>query len=146
MTSTLTPPTIVGAARDTATMALHVEPRTDTLSFLDHRSLGRMVRRDLASAGHYLELRNEHDEPYVMPLERSVLHVGRAIAADMRIEDAHVSRRHAIIVRHGANARVLDDRSSTGTFVNGHRVLTSDLHDGDVVRLGRVAMRYIVLP
>ena len=38
--------------------------------------------------------------------------------------------------------RVLDDRSSGGTFVNGDEVTVANLHDGDIVRIGRVAFRY----
>jgi pSer/pThr/pTyr-binding forkhead associated (FHA) protein len=38
--------------------------------------------------------------------------------------------------------RILDDRSANGTFVNGRRVVEADLHDGDVVVLGRVVLTY----
>jgi pSer/pThr/pTyr-binding forkhead associated (FHA) protein len=42
-------------------------------------------------------------------------------------------------------ARILDDRSSNGTFVNGRRVQQSDLADGDVIVIGRVVLRYLEL-
>ena len=73
------------------------------------------------------------------------MHIGRSIGADLRFEDAHVSRSHAIIVRYGRHVRVLDDRSSAGTYVNGVRILAIDLSDGDVVRLGPIALRYVVV-
>ena len=38
---------------------------------------------------------------------------------------------------------MLDDRSSNGTFVNGRAVTVAHLSDGDVLRFGRVAMRYV---
>jgi pSer/pThr/pTyr-binding forkhead associated (FHA) protein len=38
--------------------------------------------------------------------------------------------------------RILDDRSANGTFVNGRRVTEAELHDGDVVVLGRVVLTY----
>ena len=40
-------------------------------------------------------------------------------------------------------ARLLDDRSSYGTFVNGRRIQQADLRDGDVIVLGRVLLRYL---
>ena len=39
--------------------------------------------------------------------------------------------------------RVLDDRSSNGTFVNGRAVTVAYLTDGDVLRFGRVVFRYV---
>ena len=42
-------------------------------------------------------------------------------------------------------ARILDDRSSNGTFVNGRRVQQSELRNGDVIVLGRAVLRYVEL-
>ena len=41
--------------------------------------------------------------------------------------------------------RILDDRSSNGTLVNGRAVQEADLSDGDVITLGRVMLRYLEL-
>jgi pSer/pThr/pTyr-binding forkhead associated (FHA) protein len=68
--------------------------------------------------------------------------VGRSFAADMVLDDQSVSRRHAIVHQRSAGTRILDDRSANGTFVNGRRTLAADLHDGDVVVLGRVVLTY----
>ena len=67
------------------------------------------------------------------------------MSSDLRIEDPRVSRSHAIIVRYGRHARVLDDRSSNGTFVNGRRIVATTLAEGDVVRLGPIAFRYVTV-
>jgi pSer/pThr/pTyr-binding forkhead associated (FHA) protein len=56
-----------------------------------------------------------------------------------------VSVSHAILVRHGSYMRVLDNRSSNGTYVNGRRIVATNLQSGDVVRLGPVVMRYIAV-
>ena len=80
-----------------------------------------------------------------MPLGDRIIHVGRGLGADLRFDEVRVSRRHAIIVRYGNHVRVLDDRSANGTFVNGCRVVAIDVADGDVIRLGRVAFRYVRL-
>jgi len=39
--------------------------------------------------------------------------------------------------------RLLDDRSSNGTYVNGRRIIESELRDGDVVLIGPVTLRYV---
>jgi pSer/pThr/pTyr-binding forkhead associated (FHA) protein len=89
--------------------------------------------------GRYL-LVDEGGEQQPIPLTRPITHIGRGFAATIQLEDQSVSRRHAIVTqRHGA-VRILDDRSSNGTFVNGARVAEAELHDGDVIVLGRVVL------
>jgi pSer/pThr/pTyr-binding forkhead associated (FHA) protein len=76
------------------------------------------------------------------PLSDDVSHVGRGMTADVRLDDHTVSARHAIVVARAAVVRILDDRSTNGTVVNGRRVDEAELHDGDVVVLGRVVLTY----
>jgi hypothetical protein len=114
----------------------------DPFSLLDHRTRERLIPEAGAPAGRYLSV--EHDgQTQLMPLERPITHIGRGLIADLRLEDSHVSRRHAILAIRGDGARVLDDRSSNGTFVNGRRVTVEYLDDGDVLRFGRAVFRYV---
>jgi pSer/pThr/pTyr-binding forkhead associated (FHA) protein len=64
----------------------------------------------------------------------------------VRLEDQSVSRRHAIITRRLNTTRILDDRSSNGTYVNGRRISEEQLRDGDVIVLGRVILGYLEVP
>ena len=75
-------------------------------------------------------------------LTADVTHVGRGVTADVRLDDHTVSARHAIVVLRADRLRILDDRSTNGTVVNGRRVDEAELHDGDVVVLGRVVLTY----
>src|SRR5687768_9308885 len=70
-------------------------------------------------------------------LNEGVTRIGRSMAADVRFEDATVSRRHALVMREGDSVRLLDDRSLNGLFVNGERVTACALKDGDVVTVGK---------
>ena len=90
----------------------------------------------------YLEIDSGTDRRMV-PLPSEVTHLGRGIAADIRIDDATVSRRHAVIVRDKEAVRILDDRSMNGVWVNGMRVTEAVLSDGDEILLGRVPLRYV---
>jgi pSer/pThr/pTyr-binding forkhead associated (FHA) protein len=120
--------------------------RVDAVSRLDPR-----VRREATRVpatpqpvqpGRYLEVQGP-SETLLVRLDRQVVRIGRGLAADLRLDDASVSRRHALFVNDRAGARVLDDRSSNGTFVNGRRVDQATLASGDELVLGRVLLRYI---
>ncbi len=73
----------------------------------------------------------------------NITHLGRGLTADLRFEDQRVSRTHAIIVRHGRFSRVLDNRSTGGTYVNGRRVVAGNIQNGDVIRMGPIVMQYV---
>jgi hypothetical protein len=114
----------------------------DAFELLDPRTRGRTVPLKAAPPGRYLSV--EHaEEIQLIPLDRPIVRLGRGLTADIRLEDPQVSRRHAIIAQRGDGARVLDDRSVNGTFVNGREVTVGYVTDGDVLRLGRVVFRFV---
>jgi pSer/pThr/pTyr-binding forkhead associated (FHA) protein len=86
------------------------------------------------------------DSERLLPLERTITHLGRGFTADIQLEDVSVSRRHAIVTQRRGAVRILDDRSSNGTFVNGRRVQEAELRHGDVVVIGRVVLQYVDVP
>jgi pSer/pThr/pTyr-binding forkhead associated (FHA) protein len=90
----------------------------------------------------YLEIESGA-ERRVVPLSDEVTRIGRGLTADVRIDDATVSRKHARIVRRGDEVVILDDRSMNGTWVNGERVKEAALADGDDIVLGRVPLRFL---
>jgi hypothetical protein len=71
--------------------------------------------------------------------------IGRSMAADVRFDDPTVSRRHAMVHREDGVARILDDRSLNGVFVNGERVDMSTLTDGDELTIGRFRLYFLSL-
>ena len=116
--------------------------RFDAIACLDER-----VRHEAATAvptepGRYLEVQGP-ERSLTITLGGGAVRIGRGIGADLRLDDSSVSRRHAILVPRASGARVLDDRSSNGTYVNGRRVQQSELRSGDVIVLGRVVLRYL---
>jgi len=66
--------------------------------------------------------------------------VGRAQLADFKLDAALVSRFHCRITAHHEVLRVEDLSSTNGTFVNGQRVESKQLADGDRLRIGRVEL------
>lgn len=83
------------------------------------------------------------DEVLLVALDRDVLHVGRSPSADIVLDDATVSRRHAVIALQDGRTVLLDDRSSHGVLVNGERTQRAVLRNGDLIHLGSVAMRFV---
>ena len=100
------------------------------------------VRERLDKRGHYLVHRDE-GRVSVMPLVGEWIRIGRSLTADIRFDDPTVSRRHAIIVRQAGGARLLDDRSLNGLFLNGDRVEWGTLEDGAEVIIGRYRLFFL---
>jgi pSer/pThr/pTyr-binding forkhead associated (FHA) protein len=114
----------------------------DALPLLDHRSRSRAISPRLAARGRYLALQDGKDTRLIR-LETNITHLGRGLTSDLRFEHPHVSRTHALVVRHGRVVRVLDNRSTAGTYVNGRRVVATNIQNGDVIRVGPVVMQYV---
>jgi pSer/pThr/pTyr-binding forkhead associated (FHA) protein len=122
--------------------ALDGDASLDSFHLLDHRAQSRAISDSTAPAGRYLAFQ-EGVHTRLLRLESTITHLGRSLTSDLRFEDQRVSRTHAIIVRHGRHARVLDNRSANGTFLNGRRVVATNLSNGDVIRVGPIAMQYL---
>jgi pSer/pThr/pTyr-binding forkhead associated (FHA) protein len=116
--------------------------RVDAIECLDGRARHDARAAEPAEPGRYIEVQGR-DQALLIPVGDEVIHVGRGLSAELRLDESSVSRRHAIVVPRSSGARILDDRSSFGTFVNGRRVQQADLRDGDVIVLGRVMLRYL---
>jgi len=72
---------------------------------------------------------------------RTVL--GRADDCEIRIHDAGVSRRHAVVVQESETEYFIQDLgSSNGITVRGRRVQVSRLADGDRIGVGPVFFRF----
>jgi hypothetical protein len=118
--------------------------RFDAIACLDERIRHQAVTDRPTAPGQYLEVQGP-ERSLTIKLEGRPVHIGRGLAAELRLDDSSVSRRHAILVPRPRGARILDDRSSNGTFVNGRRVQQSELRNGDVIVLGRAMLRYVEL-
>ncbi|WP_083208388.1 FHA domain-containing protein [Mycobacterium malmoense] len=64
--------------------------------------------------------------------------IGRANDNDIVIPEVLASRHHATLIPTPQGTEIHDNRSINGTFVNGQRVDSAVLHDGDVVTIGNI--------
>ena len=70
-------------------------------------------------------------------LEAKLTTVGRHSGADILLDDVTVSRQHVEVERSGDRYCVRDVGSLNGTYLNGDRVESGWLDDGDVLQVGR---------
>jgi len=92
----------------------------------------------LPGPGRYVALCEEDDEIKIFTIKQGWTRIGRSAAADIRLDDPSVSRRHALIVSEQPDSlRVLDDRSLNGVFLNGEMVEWGRFADGDELAIGR---------
>lgn len=76
------------------------------------------------------------DGPHPIPLESTLLTLGRGLNNDIILEDTRVSRHHAQLRYKTRRFWVTDLNSTNGTYINGERISEADLRNGDVLSLG----------
>jgi diguanylate cyclase (GGDEF)-like protein len=86
-----------------------------------------------------------------IPLEREEVILGRALEADVRVNDTKISRQHArinTIFNQETNRTeyVLTDLDSrNGTFLNGQKMTQEVLQNGDKITIGEHILRFDLL-
>src|SRR4249919_3860649 len=106
------------------------------------------VRRDLKPALVFL---SGELIAVPIPLDREEVIMGRALEADVRVNDTQVSRQHAKVAAVANEATktvdyVLTDLDSrNGTFLNGRRIRREVLENGDKIAIGETILRFDLL-
>lgn len=86
-----------------------------------------------------------------IPLEREVVMIGRALEADVRINDSRTSRLHAQIttrrdeLKNETSYHLRDLQSKNGTLLNGELVKEAVLESGDKIGIGNQLLRFEML-
>jgi hypothetical protein len=76
--------------------------------------------------------------------EAAPLLIGRGEQSKLRVDDFRVSRAHCRLELAASRLEVVDLGSANGTFLNGHLVMRSPIHDGDELRLGDSVLKITV--
>lgn len=102
------------------------------------------VNYDSQTIALWARLRLTRDgESRSFPLSRETQTLGRSDKNDIVVGDGVVSTFHARIDRTRDGFRIVDLRSTNGTFVNGARVGTALLKPRDEIRVGAVRLVYL---
>lgn len=76
----------------------------------------------------------------VIPLDKTVITIGRHPSNDLVLDDELVSRFHAEIEVDDQRILLLDLGSRNGLHVNEEKMLEATLKDGDVIRIGKILL------
>ena len=129
------------AAREQAPAA--PRPQASTGTAVDEAPVHRPAPRSNPSARPWLDIAGDR-----YPLLSSITTLGRDETADIVIDDPGVSRRHSEIrvTTDGPHlvTSIRDLNSTNGTFVNGDRVSSQRLQDGDRLTIGRTSATFRV--
>jgi pSer/pThr/pTyr-binding forkhead associated (FHA) protein len=68
--------------------------------------------------------------------------IGRSTQATICIESLLLSRRHAAVRRLGPELRLVDLESANGVYLNGVKVHSAGLFDGDSIQIGDVLLLF----
>lgn len=115
-------------------------PQAPTGAAIDERPPARPARVN-PSARPWLDIDGDR-----YPLLGSLTTIGRDESADIVLDDPGVSRRHSEIrvTTDGPHlvTSIRDLNSTNGTFVNGERISSQRLQDGDRVTIGRTSATF----
>ncbi|MEW6716182.1 MAG: FHA domain-containing protein [Chloroflexota bacterium] len=73
-------------------------------------------------------------------ISQPITNIGRRLDNQLVIDNPHISRTHAQLKVMGDHYVLIDLKSTSGTFVNGQRIYTTELQPGDVITLADVTM------
>lgn len=114
----------------------------DPLDLLDYRTRRRLITVSEARRGPHLAFESR-DGMRLFRLGQGATTIGRALGAQIRLDNGHISRRHATLTCEPRGVQLLDSRSLNGTWVNGERVVATALRSGDLIEIGPLLARYL---
>ncbi len=77
-----------------------------------------------------------------IPLETTLLTIGRGLDNDIVLEDTRVSRHHAQLRYKTRRFWITDLGSTNGTFINGERISEAVINNGDSISLGGLELTF----
>jgi len=92
--------------------------------------------------GAVLHIIGGNDRGKQHELTRATTSIGRGTDQDVVLADIAVSRRHVTILMEGQRFRLKDLGSGNGSLVNGQRMDSVILNDGDQIEIGNTLMRF----
>ena len=79
----------------------------------------------------------------ITPLTKDVTSFGRHLDNDIVLQDESISRHHAEIRSADGKYILTDKQSTSGTFVNGRRVVRCVLNSGDLISLANIQIMFV---
>ena len=79
-----------------------------------------------------------------IPIRKNIIHIGRGRYNDLVLNDVYASSRHAeIFITANGQWYIRDLKSKNGTYLNGKKVSTARIKNGDIIKIGKSKFRFI---
>ena len=92
-------------------------------------------RRHRDRQRHSLEQLEGAGGPRVVVVAGDEMVIGRALEAHIRLDSQRVSRQHAFLRVRGTDCLLFDNDSRNGVLLNGVKVYSAVLRDGDLIQV-----------
>ncbi len=76
-------------------------------------------------------------------LTSGMILIGRSDACDIVLNNDSVSRKHAVIQKHGENLIIFDNNSTNGLYANYQKVKSHVLKEADIIKVGNYTFKYL---
>ena len=96
---------------------------------------GPTLRRERLTRRRFLEQIEGEGATAQIPLDKDEMVIGRAPDAQVRLASKKASRQHAFFRSRGADYVMVDNDSHNGILLNGIKVHSAVLRDGDVIHV-----------
>lgn len=89
-----------------------------------------------------LTVQGPEGSAFTQELQDSETLIGRGAASDVRVQDKTISREHAAISWERDHYAIEDLQTTNGTRVNGKRIRSAELQDGDTIQIGQTMLTF----
>lgn len=103
----------------------------------------RVIQESGGVPPRILRLMNGPGKDRTFTIRTAQTAIGRALDNDLVLESSDVSRHHARIEHGQEGYRIVDLGSTNGTRINGERVQSGVLRDGDEIEFGSLRLRFL---
>jgi pSer/pThr/pTyr-binding forkhead associated (FHA) protein len=100
------------------------------------------ARRERKVRQYALEQIDGPGAPRRLALEKNEVVIGRASGVGIELASAMVSRYHALLTRRGTDYVLRDNDSQNGVFLNGVKIHSAVLREGDMIQTADCAFIY----
>jgi len=128
-------------------LVVETDDRTLGMAPLDEHGLPASDATTPAPAGAttaQMVVTSGHRSGSRFAISGEVVNAGRHPESEIFLDDITVSRRHVEIRRVEGGHVVADAGSLNGTYLNGQRIDTAPLSNGDEVQIGKFKLLYLV--
>lgn len=127
--------------------AAGAEPQTErqgdfTLA-IDSRLMDQRQRERASKLKAYVLMGDSGDKRKAVILEKSIFTIGKG-PCDIRVGGWLVAKKHAIIFRDDTSFRLIDTSQKGRTYLNESSIDDERLKDGDMIRVGKQKIQFMV--